>query len=157
MAVRVRLTARGAPTRMAAACFPIASTPVRGFGGWYHRVTATNGTVPLPAYGAPTQRQIPDGPTPGHSFNTPVIAAQWDIVRPALPRVLPWAGGIPHGVPDQTYTPVVGQAAAGQTPMTSPTRMMRYRNRVPIAQGRITNQPKPRFFWKVQGGGGQPA
>ncbi len=157
MAVQVQLSARGVPARMAAACFPIASTPVRAFGGWYHRVTATNGTVPLPAYGAPTQRPVPDGPTPGHSFNTPVIAAQWSIVRPSLPRVLPWAGGIPHGIPDVTYTPAVGQPGVGLTPMTSPTRLMRYRPRGPIAQGRVTNQPKPMFFWRRQGGGGMPA
>jgi hypothetical protein len=84
---------------MAAASFPIAQTPVRAFGGGYHRVTASYGTVPQRAQGAPTQMRVPPGPTPNHSFNTPVFAPTWSIVRPSLPRVLPSAGQIPHGVP----------------------------------------------------------
>lgn len=148
MAVSVRLGGRGLPRRMAAASFPIAATPVRATGGWYHRVTAAYGTVPQPAQGAPTQRRVPDGPTPGHSFNTPVFAPVWSIVRPSLPRRLPWAGTIRHGVPGVTYTPAVAQPVQGETPRTRWT----FNPRAPIAQARVTNQPKPLFRWKVQGG-----
>lgn len=157
MAVSVRLSARGAPRRMAAACFPIVSTAHRAFGGWSHRVTASYGTVPQPARGAPTEMAVPPGPTGGHSFNTPVFAPTWSIVRPSLPRVLPWAGGIKHGVPGQTYTPVIGQAVQGQTPNTTPRRGRGVQPRGPIAQGRVTTNPRPRFFWKAQGGGRVPA
>ena len=157
MAVAVRLSARGVPRRMAPACFPIASTPVRGFGNWYHRVTASYGTVPQAAKGSPTERRVPDAPTSGHSFNTPIYAPTWSIVRPALPRNAPWAGGIPHGVPNVTYTPAVGQPGAGQTPITSSTRLRRFRPRVPIAAARVTTNPRPQFFWKAQGGGQVPA
>lgn len=148
MGVLVRLSGRGLPRRMAAASFPIVSTPVRATGGWYHRVTAVYGTVPQPAEGAPTQRAVPDGPTPGHSFKTRVFAPTWSIVRPSLPRNAPWAGGIPHGIPDVTYTPAIGQPVAGQTPNTTRT----FRPRGPIAQGRVTTQPRPMFAWKKQGG-----
>lgn len=160
MAVRVQLGGRGLPRRMAAASFPIASQPVRAFGGWYHRVTNSNGTVPLPAQGSPTQRPVPDGPTPGHSFATPVILAQWSIVRPSLPRNAPWAGGIPHGIPGVTYTPAIGSPVQGQTPNTILTGAKRKRTihpKGPVAQARITTNPKPVFFWKKQGGGGFPA
>ena len=152
MAVSVRLSGRGLPKRMAAASFPIASTPTRAFGGLNHRVTAVYGTVPQPAQGAPTQRRVPDGPTPGHSFATPVFAPVWSIVRPSLPRVLPGAGQIPHGIPGVTYTVAIGQPVQGQTPNTSAARMRRQQPRGPIAQGRVTTSPRPRFNWKKQGG-----
>jgi hypothetical protein len=134
---------------MAPASFPIVSNPVRATGGFYHRVTASYGTVPQPAQGSPTQMRIPPGPTPRHSYHTPIFAPTWSIVRPSLPRNAPWAGNIPHGIPDVTYTPAVGQPVQGETPATRTT----FRPRGPIAQGRITRQPRPMFSWKVQGGG----
>lgn len=160
MAVHVRLSARGVPRRMAAACFPIASTPVRAFGGWDHRVTASYGTVPQPASGPPTTRDVPpdtSGSLRTTSLSSRTFAPTWSIVRPSLPRVLPWAGTIPHGVPNVTYTPAIGQAGSGQTPITGPTRMMRNRPRTPIAQARVTTAPRPFFFWRKQGGGDQLA
>lgn len=157
MAVAVRLGARGVPQRMAAACFPIASTPVRAFGGLYHRVTQTNGMVPQPAQGPPTSRAVPPGPTPGHSAAVPVLAAQWSIVRPSLPRVLPGAGQIPHGIPGRTYTVAVTQPGFGVTPITRISgrpggRHGPARPRTPTAQARVTTAPRPLFSWKRQGG-----
>lgn len=142
---------------MAPACFPIASTPVRAFGGLNRRITASYGTVVQPASGPPTNMDVPPGPTPHNSRNVRSFAPTWSIVRPAMPRNAPWAGGIPHGIPGVTYTAAVNQPGVGQTPLTSARRMNRRRPRAPIAQGRVTNQPRPVFFWKRQGGGGTPA
>lgn len=154
MAVEVRLGGRGLPRRMAAASFPIASTPVRAFGGWYHRVTAVYGTVPQAAAGPNTTMLVPpdtSGAARTNSKKVPVFAPVWSIVRPSLPRVLPWAGGIKHGIPGVTYTPAVGYPAQDQvvTPQIRP--------RGPIAQGRVTTNPRPMFRWKAQGGGSVPA
>lgn len=153
MAVRIRLGSNGAPRRMAGACFPVATSPHRAFGGWDHRVTASYGTVHLPARGpqvAGGRYAIPPDTTGAARYNSnavPVFCPTWSIVRPALPRRLPWAGQIPHGIPGITVTPAVGQPAQDQVvrPRINP--------RGPIAQGRVTTQPRPRFFWKRQGGG----
>lgn len=153
MAVSVRLSGRGLPSRMAPASFPIASTATRAFGGLNHRVTASYGTVPQPARGAPTEMAIPPGPTPGHSAAVPVFAPTWSIVRPSLPRNAPWAGQIPHGIPGVTYTTAIGQPVQGQTPNTQ----RNFRPRGPIAAARVTTNPRPIFAWKVQGGGRVPA
>lgn len=155
MAVSVRISARGVPQRMAAACFPIASNPYRAFGGWYHRVTNTNGTVPQPAQGpnvAGNRYAVPPGPTSHNSRNVRVFVPQWSIVRPSLPRNAPWAGQIPHGIPNVTYTPAIAQPNAGQTPNTNARAMRLQQPRGPIAQGRVTTNPRPMFSWKKQGG-----
>lgn len=152
MAVAVRLSARGIPARAAAASFPIVSTPTRAFGGWSHRVTAVYGTDPQPAPAPSTTMPVPPGVTSGNSLATPVFAGTWSIVRPSLPRVLPWA--IPHGIEGITYTPAIGQPVQGQTPNTSARAMTRSgaSPRVaPLASARVTNQPRPRFRWNVQG------
>lgn len=132
---------------MAAACFPIASTPVRAFGNWTHRVTSSLGTIPQPASGPPTSMAIPPGPTPHNSKNVRQFNPQWSIVRPSLPRRLPGAGGIKHGIPGRTYTAAV--------PQSPPDRVFKpvIRPRGPIAQGRVTTAPRPMFNWKRQGGG----
>lgn len=148
MAVLVRLGAPGVPSRMAAACFPVASTPVRAFGGWDRRITASNGTIPQPANGPPTAMPIPPGPTPGHSGAIRVFLPQWSIVRPSLPRRLPWAGHNTHGIPGVTYTPAVPQP--GPDMVFKPV----IRPRGPIAQGRVTTAPRPMFSWKKQGSRG---
>lgn len=142
---------------MVPACFPIATEPTRAFGGLYHRVTASYGTVPMPASGPPTNMDVPPGPTPHNSRNVRSFAPTWSIVRPSMPRNAPWAGGILHGIPGVTYTVAVKQPGFAQTPITDNARMRRFQHRVPIAQARVTNQPRPMFFWKRQGGGGTPA
>lgn len=131
---------------MAAACFPIASTPTRAFGGLTHRVTAVYGTVPVPAPGPPTQMAVPPSVVgPGRSSAVQGMWPTWSIVRPSLPRVLPSAGQIPHGVPGLGYTVATGIPA--QDLVVKPV----LRNRTGAGQARVTNQPKPRFRWPVQG------
>lgn len=153
MAVSVRLSARGMPQRAAAASFPIVSTPSRAFGGWSHRVTAVYGTIRQAAPPPGTTMPVPPGVTSGNSLAVPVFAPTWSIVRPSLPRSLPWA--IPHGIPDVTYTPAIGQPVQGQTPRTSAARMRASQSRpgvVPLGSARVTTQPRPIFAWPVQGG-----
>jgi len=145
MAVRVRLTARGAPPRMAPACFPITRTPMQAFGNWSQRITAVYGTIGQEAPGPPTARPIPDGPTNGHSRAVPVMYPTWSNVKPSLPRVLPWAGGIAHGIPGVTYT------IAGQNPPQDAVVKPAIRVRTGANQGRVTVQPRPSFRWPVQG------
>jgi hypothetical protein len=69
----------------------------------------------------------------------------WSVVRPSLPRVLPWAGGIPHGIAGVTTTPV--EPSAGPV-MNKPA----FKRRTGAAQGRVTTAPKPTFKWVRQGG-----
>ncbi len=146
MAVLVRLGGRGLLARMAPASFPITATAEQATGGWNHRVTAWYGTVGVPAPGPSNVMAIPPGPTNGHTAATgyqlfPAIS----IVRPSLPRVLPWAGGIPHGVPGVTYTP------AGANPPQDAVVRPAIKRRTGAGLARITNQPNPTFRWPVQG------
>ncbi len=147
MAVSVRLGAAGVPRRMAAASFPITHTAERATGNWHHRVTAYFGTVPVPSPGPPIVMAIPPGPTPGHSAATGgFIYPQMSIVRPALPRLLPWAGTIPHSVPGRTFTLAVAQ------PVQDTVVKPQYRKRTGAMLARVTNAPRPRLRWTVQGG-----
>ena len=146
MAVAVRITSRGAPRRAAFAMFTIASTPQRATGGWDKRVTALYGTEPVYAPGPPNVMPIPPGPTNGHTAAVKNLWPTWSIVRPSLPRRLPWAGGIPHGIPGVTYT--VAEPNPPQDAVVKPE----IRIRTGGNRGRVTTQPKPTFRWVRQGG-----
>ena len=146
MAVAVRLTSRGIPRRAAPAAFTLATTPTRATGGWNKRVTAVYGNSVIPTPGPPIVMAIPPGPTSGHTAAVPNMYPTWSIIRPSLPRVLPWAGGIKHGVPGQTYT------LAEPNPPQDAVVKAAIRNRTGAARGRVTTQPKPTFRWVRQGG-----
>jgi hypothetical protein len=148
---------------MAAASFPIVSNPYQAFGNWYHRVSASLGRAIQPAMGPPTTRQPGqlsglEGLPVTNSLGTNAFAPQWSVVHPALPRVLPWAGGIPHGVPGLGYTVAVAQGVSGTTARTTrPLRDANLRPRVPVASARVTVAPRPIFSWLVQGAQRNPA
>lgn len=145
MAVRVALSGRGIPARMAAASFPITSTPTRATGGWAHRVTAWYGTVGVPMPGPSIVMAVPPGPTAGHSAAVgPDMFPTLSVVRKALPRLLPTAGGIPHGVPGLGYT------VAGAQPAQDQVVRPAYRVRTGAGQARVTTSPMPTFRWKTQ-------
>jgi len=146
MAVAVRITSRGMPRRAVGAAFTLASTPERSTGGWDHRVTAVYGTEPIPSPGPSNVMAIPPGPTNGHTAAVPHTYPTWSIVRPNLPRVLPWAGGIKHGIPGQSYTVAVPNPP--QDAVVKPA----VRVRTGAARGRVTTDPKPTFRWVRQGG-----
>lgn len=146
MAVAVRLSSRGMPRRAVPAAFTLATTPTRATGGWDKRVTALYGTAPVPSPGPPNVMAIPPGPTNGHTAAVPHLFPTWSIVRPSLPRVLPWAGGIKHGVPGETYT--VAQPNPPQDAVVKPA----VRVRTGGGRGRVTTEPKPTFRWVRQGG-----
>jgi len=147
MAVRVALGGRGLSARQAPASFPITQTPYRSTGGWYHRVTAWFGTVPVTAPGPPIVMACPPGTTNGHSAATGYqLFPTLSIVRPSLPRNAPWAGMVPHGVPGVTYTP------AGTNPPQDAVVRPQVRVRTGARQARVTTAPKPTFNWLRQGG-----
>ena len=145
MAVLVRLGASGMPRRAAPAAMTLVSSATRATGNLAHRVTAVYGTVPVAMSGPATSREAPPGPTNGLSSAVPDMYPTWSVVRPSLPRVLPWAGGIPHGIPGVTTTPV--EPSAGPV-MNKPA----FKRRTGAAQGRVTTAPKPTFRWVRQGG-----
>lgn len=142
----VRLTARGAPARMAPAMITLASTPMRATGGLAQRITAVYGTVPMRTPGPPIVRPIPDGPTNGHTAAIPSMYPTWSNVKPSLPRNAPWAGGIPHGIPGQTYT--IAEPFPAQDQVVKPA----IRVRTGGNRARVTTDPKPTFRWVRQGG-----
>ena len=146
MAVAVRLSSRGMPRRAVAAAFTLASTPERATGGWDHRVTALYGTEPVPTPGPSNVMAVPPGPTSGHTAAVKSLWPTFSIVRPSLPRVLPWAGGIKHGVPQETYT--IAVANPPQDAVVKPA----IRVRTGATRGRVTTAPKPTFRWVRQGG-----
>ena len=146
MAVAVRITSRGMPRRAASAAFTLATSPTRAFGGWAHRVTALYGTEPIYTPGPSNVMAIPPGPTNGHTKAVPSMYPTWSIVRPSLPRVLPWAGGIKHGVPGQTYT--IAEPNPPQDAVVKPEIKVRSG----AMRGRVTTNPKPTFRWVRQGG-----
>ncbi len=146
MAVSVRLSSRGIPRRAAPAAFTLARTATHATGNWAHRITALYGTQMVPTPGPPTVMAIPPGPTHGHTAAVPNMYPTWSIVRPSLPRVLPWAGGIPHGVPGETYT--IAVANPPQDAVVKPALRVRQGG----GQGRVTTNPKPTFRWVRQGG-----
>jgi hypothetical protein len=146
MAVSVRLSSRGMPRRATSAAFTLASTPERATGGWNQRVTAVYGTIPVSTPGPPNVMAIPPGPTNGHTAAVPHLFPTWSIVHRAWPRVLPWAGGIPHGIPGQTYTVAVPNPP--QDAVVKPA----IRVRTGGNRGRVTTDPKPTFRWVRQGG-----
>jgi hypothetical protein len=146
MAVSVRLSSRGMPRRAVSAAFTLAQTPERATGNWAQRVTALYGTEAVRTPGPPIVMAIPPGPTGGHTAAVPNLYPTWSIVRPSLPRNAPWAGGIPHGIPGQTYT--VAVANPPQDAVVKPA----VRIRTGGNRGRVTTQPKPTFRWVRQGG-----
>lgn len=146
MAVAIRLTSRGMPARAAAAAFTLASSPGRATGALYHRVIASYGTMPVATPGPSNVMDIPPGPTGGHTRAIPNMYPTWSIVRPSLPRVLPTAGGIPHGIPGVTYT------IAEKLPAQDVTVKPALKVRTGANQGRVTTAPKPTFNWVRQGG-----
>lgn len=146
MAVAVRLTSRGIPRRAAPAAFTLATSATRATGGFSKRVTAVYGTSSIDTPGPPIVMNIPPGPTNGHTAAVPFMNPTWSIVRPSLPRVLPWAGGIKHGVPGQTYT--LAEPNPPQDAVVKPA----VRVRSGAGRGRVTTQPKPTFRWVRQGG-----
>lgn len=146
MAVAIRLTSRGMPARAAAAAFTLASTPIRASGGLAHRVVACYGTEPVATPGPSNVMAIPPGPTRGHTGAIPAMYPTWSIVKPSLPRALPWAGGIKHGVPGQTYT------IAEKLPAQDVTVKPAIKVRTGAGRGRATTAPKPTFNWVRQGG-----
>lgn len=146
MAVAVRLSSRGMPRRAVPAAFTLATTPMHATGGWAQRITAVFGTESVRTPGPPIVMAVPPGPTSGHSAAVPFMYPTWSIVRPALPRVLPWAGGIRHGVPGQSYT--LAQPYLPQGAVVKPA----IKTRTGAGRGRVTTQPKPTFKWVRQGG-----
>ena len=146
MAVAVRLTSRGIPRRAAPAAFTLATTPIRATGGWYKRVTAVYGTEAIPTPGPPIVMACPPGPTNGHTAAVPNMHPTWSIVRASLPRVLPTAGSIRHGIPGQTYT--LAEPNPPQDAVVKPAIRVRQGG----ARGRVTTNPKPTFRWVRQGG-----
>ncbi len=145
MAVSVRLSSRGIPRRAAEAAFTLARTPEQATGNWTHRITALFGTQHVPTPGPSIVMAIPPGPTNGHTAAVPNMYPTWSVVRPSLPRSLPWAGGIPHGIPGVTYT--VAEPNPPQDAVVKPA----IRVRTGGGQGRVTTQPKPTFNWVRQG------
>ncbi len=89
---------------------------------------------------------IPPGPTSGHSGAVPKMFPTWSIIRASLPRVLPWAGGIAHGIPGVTYT--LAEPNQPQDAVVKPA----LRVRTGANQARVTTTPKPTFRWVRQGG-----
>jgi len=146
MAVAIRLSSRGIPARAAPAAFTLAQTPMRATGALSQRITAVYGTVPSGPLGPPIVMTIPPGPTNGHTGAMPFLYQTWSIVKESLPRVLPWAGGIPHGIPGVTYTPAVPNPP--QDAVVKPAVKVRTGGNL----GRVTNEPKPSFRWVRQGG-----
>ena len=146
MAVAVRLSSRGMPRRAVSAAFTLASTPERATGGYDHRVTAVYGTEPVYSPGPSNVMAIPPGPTSGHTAAVKNLWPTWSIIRMSLPRVLPWAGGIPHGIPGVTYTVAVPNPP--QDAVVKP----QVRVRTGAKQGRVTTEPRPTFRWVRQGG-----
>ena len=146
MAVSVRLSSRGAPRRMVPAMITLVGNPVRATGGWDHRVTAVYGTEPVYSPGPSNVMPIPPGPTNGHTAAVPHFFPTWSVVRMSLPRRLPWAGGIKHGIPGVTYT--IAEPNPPQDAVVKPA----VRVRTGAKQGRVTTNPKPTFRWVRQGG-----
>lgn len=147
MAVRIAIGGRGLPWRMAPASFPIVPSPYYAFGGWYHRVRATYGQHPVPAPGPTNVMAIPPGPTNGHTAATGyALYPTWSVVEPDFPyQHTPLAGEVPHGIPGITYTP------ASPNPPQDAVVTPQIRVRSGANQGRVTNQPRPTFQWRVQG------
>ena len=145
MAVAVRLSSRGMPARAVPAAVTLAVTPARATGGYDHRVTAVYGTQPVPSPGPSIVMAVPPGPTPGHTAAVPAYFPTWSVVREALPRLLPTAGAIPHGVPGVTYTPAIAMPV--QDSVVPPA----YKVRTGGGRGRVTTNPKPTFNWVRQG------
>lgn len=146
MAVAVRLSSRGMPRRAVSAAFTLAVTPERATGGYDHRVTAVYGTEPVYSPGPSNVMAVPPGPTNGHTAAVKNLWPTWSIVRMSLPRRLPWAGGIPHGIPGVTYT------VASPNPPQDAVVKPQIRVRTGAKQGRVTTDPKPTFRWVRQGG-----
>ena len=119
---------------------------MRATGGWAQRITAVYGTVPVHTPGPSNVMAIPPGPTNGHTGAIPSMYPTWSIVKASLPRNAPWAGGIVHGIPGQTYTIAVPQPA--QDAVVKPA----IRVRTGGNKGRVTTNPKPTFRWIRQGG-----
>ena len=145
MAVAIRITSRGISARAAPAAFTLASTPMRATGGLSQRITAVYGTVPIVTPGPPIVMKVPPDPTNGHTAAVPNMYPTWSIVKASLPRVLPWAGGIPHGIPGVTYT--VASPNPPQDAVVKPA----IRVRTGANRGRVTTNPKPTFNWVRQG------
>ena len=146
MAVAVRITSRGMPRRAVAAAFTLASTPELATGNWDHRVTAVYGTEPVAAPGPPIVMAVPPGPTRGHTAAVKNLWPTWSIVRPNLPRVLPWAGY------DAYNNPRAGQSFAEPNPPQDAVVKAHIRVRTGASRGRVTTAPKPTFKWVRQGG-----
>jgi hypothetical protein len=146
MAVSVRLTSRGISARAAPAAFTLATTPERATGALTGRITAVYGTVPTQTPGPPIVMAIPPGPTRGHTAAIPNMYPTYSIVKPALPRNAPWAGGIPHGIPGVTYT--IASPNPPQDAVVKPAIRVRQGG----GRGRVTTNPKPTFNWVRQGG-----
>lgn len=119
---------------------------MRATGGWDKRITAVYGTEAIHTPGPPIVMAVPPGPTNGHTAAVPNMNPTWSIVRPSLPRVLPWAGGIKHGIPGQSYT--LAEPNPPQDAVVKPALRVRQGG----AQGRVTTNPKPTFKWIRQGG-----
>ena len=154
MAVDIRLRASGAPRRMGAAAFTLASTVEQAFGGWCHRVTAVYGTeaVSTPTLDTARRYPVPPGPlavgNPGGGDTDPgAYWPTWSAVAPALPLL--------------TRRPVGGgyrkPAFGGMTPATAsappnPVIVPQITVRTGARQGRVTTAPKPTLAWVRQGG-----
>ena len=102
MAVDKLLMSTGAPRRMGAAAFTLASTTEEAFGGWSHRVTAVYGTesTPAPNTDVATRYPIPPGPVPpGGSMAGQAADGQ---------RYWPLWSAVAHALPFHTQRPVGG-------------------------------------------------
>ena len=155
MAVDKLLMSTGAPRRMGAAAFTLASTTEEAFGGWSHRVTAVYGTesTPAPNTDVATRYPIPPGPVPpggsmaGQSVDGQRYWPMWSAVAHALPfhTQRPVGGGIDKGFASP------GTAAGANLPgdlVITPQLL----TRTGAKQARVTTAPKAQMRWVRQGG-----
>jgi|GEM_PF-1697448 hypothetical protein len=155
MAVDKMLASSGAPRRMGAAAFTLASTEEEAFGGWNHRVTAVYGTEPVPTPDNDVAMRYAIAPGPvdaqgslaGRSSRRGMLWQSWSVVahpQPWARTVKPVGGGYNKGAASIT-------AASAQLPgdlVITPQIV----TRTGAKQARVTTAPKSMMRWVRQGG-----
>ncbi len=153
MAVDIRLS-NGAPRRMGAASFTLATTVEMATGGYNHRVTAVYGTeaVPAPLLDTSTRYPVPPGPMGvgnpnGGKADRGEYFPTWSAVAPALPllTVRPVGGGYQK-------PPFGGFVGAGSSLPQDLVVQPKIAVRQGARQARVTTAPKPTLNWVRQGG-----
>lgn len=155
MAVARRFRSPNAPRRAAGSSFFIARTAREATGALCHQPSASYGTVPVeqPVPPVTALYPVPPGPTGGHSAANEGVA-YWGYSYEPTDRygfkVLPTAGGVPHGIPGVTSTLALPANTKGVSggPIGKNGRTVQ----TGAAQARVTSSPKPMFSWTRQGG-----